>query len=541
MKQNLNIFCGQINPTVGNTRGNRKIIQDIYTQGQEKSADIVFLPECALSGYYPEDLLLRPDYIEELAEAAEHIAAQTNEVALAFGTPWFEDGNLYNSILFCRNGEVEQTFHKTELPNYGVFDEKRHFHAGSNYKTIELNNIKIGFPICEDLWHPQVCAAYKEQGAQLLLCANASPYEAGKQATRVELAEERALENDVPILYLNLSGGQDELIFDGASFTVNPSEAPSNIQPNWKEKNFPIQIKLNQIDKYYIEKDNSTFQKDDFTTLYEGLKVSIRDYMAKTGFNKCVLGMSGGLDSALVATLAADALGSENVMAVMMPSPYTSEESINDAVECCKNLGIKIHNSHIESGMKAYEDMFLEALGEVPRGVTAENIQSRIRGQILMAISNQTGALLLTTGNKSEMAVGYATLYGDMCGGFNPLKDIYKTDAFKMAEWRNTISTAIPENILKKPPSAELKPNQQDTDSLPPYAMLDAILKHLVEDKMSVSDIAEKGFAKEQVNYIAHLLRISEYKRRQAAPGPKVSSCAFERDWRMPISGKYQY
>lgn len=541
MTSTLNIFCAQANPTVGDTTGNTKLILDAYNKGVEQSADIVFLPEMMLSGYYPEDLLLRPHYIEELQQAVKEITQNTGETALVFGTPWLEEDNLHNSILFIQNGKIKQAFHKTELPNYGVFDEKRHFKATKSQNIIELNGITLGFPICEDLWYEKVCHNLKEQGAQLLLSANASPYEMDKLEKRFSIAKQRAKETNLPIIYLNLWGGQDELIFDGHSFTLNPNEEVMNLQNSWQNSSFMIHVTQNEQGQCQITNQEAVTRPSPSADLYQGLKTSLSDYMRKTGFKTCVIGMSGGIDSAMVAAIAADALGAENVTCIMMPSPYTSEESINDAVKCCELLGIKIKETNIEQGMQAFESMLKPALEEEPKGTTAENIQARIRGQILMAYSNQTGALVLTTGNKSEMAVGYATLYGDMCGAYNVLKDVYKTEVFKMANWRNTLSPAIPENIISKPPTAELRPDQKDEDSLPPYNVLDAILNHSIEQLMDAEEIIGQGYKKADVDHVLKLLRINEYKRRQSAPGPKVTSVAFERDWRIPIAGKYQY
>ena len=526
----MKILCAQINPTVGDIAGNSKLMLNAYNKAISEQAELVLLPELAICGYPPQDLLLRPDFLIKIKDEVENIIEQTNEVGLLLSTPWIVENKIFNSVLLIQNKEIKQVINKTHLPNYGVFDEKRYFSPANENNIIELNGTKIGIPICEDAWMEDICQNLANQGAEILLIPNASPYETDKLFERQDAILDRAEENNIPIVYLNLVGGQDDILFDGASFAINSSGEICNQQPNFEESYFIV-------DSENLT-PNTSKQPNELDEVYKGLTLAIKDYCHKSGFKQAVLGLSGGIDSALVATLAVGALGKENVKCLLMPSVYTSDESINDATKLAKNLGVELINCPINEGVEALHNSLTTALNGIPKGLTAENLQARLRGIMLMAYSNNTGELLLTTGNKSEMAVGYATLYGDMNGGFNPIKDVYKTQVFELCKFINRDEEIIPANIINKPPSAELAPNQKDEDNLPPYETLDAILELAIEEHLDAPSIIDQGFETETVNHVLKLFKNAEYKRDQAVIGPKITKVAFGADWRMPLVNK---
>ena len=527
MSDALNITFAQLNITVGDLKtSSRKILE---TLDNAKNSDLVVFPELYLTGYSPEDMVLNKGFLKDVANAADSILAATEDAPpFLLPLPVEDNGHIYNSVYFCKNGKVEQVIYKQRLPYTSVFDEKRIFTAGINDKPITLKGHKIGVLICEDLWGPEVCAALKENGAESLIALNASPYEDIKMQKRLDVIHARISETGLPLAYLNILGAQDDLIFDGNSLVMNARGEITYQIPAFEESVdtfiFPDTEKLSPITE--ISREES---------LYKACCLGLRDYVHKNGFEGIVLGLSGGIDSALSMAIAVDSLGAENVKAVMMPSPFTSEESLSDAKACADALGVSLDTIKIGHLMEELENTLPQLTG-----LAHENMQSRLRGLILMSLSNQYPKyMVLSTGNKSEVAVGYATLYGDMCGGYNAIKDLYKTDVFALSRWRNTKSQVIPENIITKAPTAELRADQKDEDSLPPYPVLDKILHMLMEEDMPTSDIIEAGYEKDTVLKVFSLLKQAEYKRRQAAPGPKLSAKAFGRDRRYPITNKY--
>lgn len=552
MSDQIKIVLAQINPTVGALVKNKDKILDIVRQARKEKASIVVFPELALCGYPPEDLILKPFFLDKTKEALQEIILESKNcnTAIILGTPHSDkNGNHYNSAYYIKNGTVHSIAHKKHLPNYMVFDEKRLFTRGE-LMPIEVHEaqIHLGFVICEDLWFPDVSALLGDQGAEILISIHASPYEIGKRERRLEQARSRAIENNIPIIYLNQVGGQDELVFDGASFCVDRKGNVVNQLKYWQE-DISV-ITLEREDNHWQFADKKPLQqRDDLEDQYSALVIGTRDYIEKNGFKKVLLGLSGGVDSAFAAAVCMDALGPDRVDSYMLFSPYTSKESLDDAEECANLMQISYKALSINNGMVAAHEMIDEVLGgEHASEITAQNIQSRLRGLILMALSNDTSALLITTGNKSEMAVGYATLYGDMCGALNPLKDVYKTKVYDLCHWRNNNHSdfllgpkgrVIPENIITKAPSAELKPNQKDEDSLPPYEVLDDILECLIEKEMSMDMIEAKGHDKQTINKVWRMLDYSEYKRRQSPPGIKITTRAFGKERRYPITNGF--
>jgi NAD+ synthase len=463
------------------------------------------------------------------------------------GAPWVEDGKLYNAMLLLDGGGVAGAVFKHELPNYGVFDEKRVFVAGPLPQPLTVRGVRIGVPVCEDIWATDVCAHLAKSGAEILCVPNGSPFEAGKDHVRHELAASRVRQTGLPLVYLNQLGGQDELVFDGASFVLNADAAMALSLPGWKEA---LAVSdWSRREKWVCAAGETAPPEDRCSQVYHAMMLGLRDYVNKNRFPGVVLGLSGGIDSALSAAVAVDALGAERVRCVMLPSRYTSRESLEDADACARLLGVPYETIEIERAVAAMGEALSPAFAGTTPDTAEENIQSRLRGVILMALSNKFGPMVLTTGNKSEMSVGYATLYGDMCGGYNVLKDIYKTEVFACARWRNAFSPSdalgpggrvIPDRIIDKPPTAELRANQTDQDSLPPYDILDGILECLVEQEMSFADTVARGFEPATVKRIEQLLYVSEYKRRQAPPGVKISSRNFGRDRRYPITNAFR-
>ncbi len=543
MTQNLRIAMAQFDFPVGDVAGNAaRIAEMIAFARDEYAADLVLFPELALSGYPPEDLLLRPAFLRACETAMADIAAQARGIVAVVGWPQAAGSVVYNAASVLRDGAIEATYRKRELPNYAVFDERRWFDVDPDREdcVFEVNGTRVGLVICEDLWFSEPIASTVAAGAQLVLVPNASPYEHDKHAERDALLAQRAGETGAAFAYLNLVGGQDALVFDGASVvadgdgTVHPAALAFDEQ--WLVVDFDPELRRFAPLQWTVDGDES---RD--ALAWRAVVRGTRDYCRKNGFDKVWLGLSGGIDSALVLAIAADALGAENVTAVRMPSRYTAELSNDLAREQCDALGVAMVTLPIEKPFQGY----LEALDHVfagqPVDVTEENLQSRVRGALMMALSNKFGGLLLTTGNKSEYAVGYATIYGDMCGGYAPLKDLYKTEVFALARWRNTVGDrVIPQAVIDRPPSAELRENQLDQDSLPPYDVLDAILQRHVDQEQSRADIVAAGFDAATVDRVLRLVRIGEWKRHQAAPGPKVSRRAFGRERRYPVSSGWR-
>ena len=549
MEKKLKIALAQLNPLVGDVSGN---IEKLISIRSKLSDDISILvaPELYVSGYPIDDLVLREDFLNLVEKEIKKLVKSTedNRSAIILGAPRKDKNQIKNSVFVIENGKINTIKDKFELPNTGVFDEQRIFTKGSLEGCVSIKGINFGLPICEDIWEKTVLENLSKTGAEIIIAINASPFTISKNDERNEIASQRVKESKLPIVYLNRTGGQDELIFDGSSFGLNHDGKKFHNSSEFKEQTSIITFRKNNgkwIGEGKLSNSSSSEER-----LYKALVLGLRDYVNNNKFPGVVLGLSGGIDSALVASVATDAFGPELVQAIMLPSPYTGEESLNDAKELAQLLNIKYSNLKISEAMKIVENILGDFKGpNFTPGITEENIQSRLRGLLLMALSNRYGYMVLATGNKSEYAVGYSTLYGDMCGGFAPIKDVWKTDVFKLCEWRNKNFSelfkghkgkVIPENIINKAPTAELRENQKDTDSLPEYNVLDEILKGLVEEEISVEKIVSKGFDKNVVEKTAELLARSEYKRFQAAPGPKVTSKAFGRDRRFPLTSGFR-
>ena len=549
MKNNLKIALAQLNPIVGDVKGNIIKLIDIRNN-LKNEVDIIVVPELYVTGYPIDDLVLRNDFLDLVENEINSLAKMTNDgkAAIILGAPRKEKNSIRNSVFVLDDGKIISFRDKHNLPNSGVFDEQRIFFPGALSGPVKIRNVLIGLPICEDIWTENVIECLCETGAEIILSINASPYSLKKHDQRMSVAVSRVIESKIPLIYLNRVGGQDELVFDGASFCLSHEGKLSVQLKDFQEE--ILEIDLTKLNNNWICKGKINSISTNLEALYKSLVVSVRDYVKNNGFPGVVLGMSGGIDSALVAAIATDALGSKQVKAVMMPSPYTSQESLEDAKLASSNLGVDYSYLDIKNGMDVIDNILLDFEGDkVEPGITEENIQSRLRGLLLMAISNKYGSMVLATGNKSEYAVGYATLYGDMCGGFAVIKDVWKTDVFRLCEWRNSNKpseflgpngTVIPKRIISKPPSAELREDQKDTDSLPEYDVLDTILRKLVEDDLSLEQIAKEGFDVKDVKKISMLLSKSEYKRFQSAPGPKVTEKAFGRDRRYPLTSGFR-
>ena len=536
----LRIALAQLNLFVGDVGGNTQRVIDTAAEARDNlNADLVLFPELAVCGYPPEDLLFHKGMRRQVAAALERVRNEVKGVAVMVGYPDYTDDAIYNAAVLVRDGKAVANYRKQELPNYLVFDEKRYFKAGQESCIVEIKGIRVGLIICEDVWFPNPARAAKDHGAQLIVVINGSPYSLGYQERREEVVRERVRETGLPIVYVNLLGGQDELVFDGGSFVMNAQgEVVQRVAP-YVEGLFPVDIDL--VDGRAVPRpaDVEPLLSEE-ASVYNALVMGVRDYVNKHRFPGIVLGLSGGIDSALTLAIAVDALGSDRVHAVMMPSRYTSQMSLEDAAAEAKTLNVRHDVISIEGMFGAA----LESLKDVFAGrqpdTTEENIQARCRGLLLMAISNKTGRMVLTTGNKSEMAVGYATLYGDMAGGFAPIKDCNKMLVYRLANYRNSVGAVIPQRVIDRPPSAELRPDQKDSDSLPPYDVLDAILELFIEDDLSVDDITARGFDRETVGRVLEMVKRNEYKRRQAPPGVRISARAFGRDWRYPITSGYK-
>ena len=571
----IRIAAIQMNSTVGDFEGNRNKILHHINNAVKAKADIVVFPELAITGYPPEDIVMRTDFIERNMEALKTIADGSKDIGVVVGYIERQE-KLYNSAAFIYDGRVYGTYRKMFLPNYGVFDEKRYFSSGKKVPVFEFGKIALGINICEDIWYPNGPAATQAvMGAGIILNLNASPYHIGKWKFRKRMVSTRAADNAAYVVYVNMVGGQDELIFEGGSMVFDPTGEMIARAPFFKEDmilvdldtDFPFRTRMHDL--RVLERMNhpvndlATFREvipihdineketvlpsleisPDMTLeeeVYKSLVLGVKDYTGKNGFKKAIIGLSGGIDSAIVLTIAVDAMGAENVTTMFMPSRYSSEESREDACQLAKNLGVEFLEVPIDSIFREYLEQLKPILKDSEPDVTEMNIQARIRGNLLMAYSNKLGAIVLTTGNKSEMAVGYATLYGDMAGGFAVIKDIPKTLVYAISHYRNSLGAVIPDRILEKAPTAELAENQKDTDDLPPYSVLDPILKALVEQDLKIEDIIEMGYDEPTVRKVAGMLQLSEYKRRQAPPGIKITSRAFGKDRRYPITNKFR-
>lgn len=535
MDKTLDIAVAQFNLHVGDVTANADRIIQAVAQAREAGADLLLTPELALSGYPPEDLLLRPDFFRACEREVVRIALETRGITLVLGHPERSAEHFYNAASVIQDGRVVTTYRKHSLPNYAVFDEVRYFDSGTSVCVFELNGIKLGLNICEDLWEPGLPQAALEAGAEVLLGINASPFHIDKRSLRLEVLRQRVAETGMAAIYCNMVGGQDELVFDGASFALDADGGLSYQAPSFEERLDIVRYQDRRWRSDVVAAGRSREEE-----VYDALTTGVRDYIDKNGFPGAIIGLSGGIDSALTLCIAVDALGPERVRAVMMQSPYTAQMSLDDSREMVRLLGVRYDEIPIGAAMTVFDQMLADQFQGLAQDATEENIQSRIRGTILMALSNKTGAIVLTTGNKSEMATGYATLYGDMAGGFAVLKDLYKGFVYKLSAWRNTLSLVIPENILTRPPSAELKADQVDQDSLPPYDVLDAIIAAYMERDESPREIIAQGFAEADVRRTVSLLKRNEYKRRQAPVGIRVTRRGFGRDWRYPITSRYQ-
>jgi NAD+ synthase len=547
MTDRFRMALAQLNPVMGDIAGNAQKVRAARAEAATAGADLVLFSELFITGYPPEDLVLKPALQADARAAIESLAAEKGP-AILIGAPWLEEGKLYNAFLLLDEGRIAGITRKVDLPNYGVFDEKRVFTPGPRPVPFAVRGVKIGVPVCEDIWTDKITGCLKDAGAELLAVPNGSPFEAGKEELRLDLARARVRETGLPLIYLNQLGGQDELVFDGASFVLNADGALACRLPGWREK-LAVTDWTRGAGGWICAPGEIAGEEPRSSQVYHAMMLGLRDYVNKNRFPGVVLGLSGGIDSALSAAVAVDALGAARVRCVMLPSRYTSRESLEDADACARALGVDYETIEIERAVAAMGETLSPAFAGTAPGTPEENIQSRLRGVILMALSNKFGPMVLTTGNKSEMSVGYATLYGDMCGGYNVLKDIYKTEVFALSGWRNQFSPedalgpagrVIPERIIEKPPTAELKPNQTDQDTLPPYDILDGILECLVENEMGFEETVAKGFDPATVRRVEQLLYVSEYKRRQAPPGVKISSRNFGRDRRYPITNAFR-
>ncbi len=558
MSETLTLALAQLNPIVGDIAGNAEKLRGARREAQSLGADLVVGPELCVSGYPPEDLVLKPLFLDAVKAAVEDLARETADggPALLIGAPWREAGevvgplrhHVVNAALLLDGGEIKSIRAKHDLPNYGVFDEIRVFRPGPLPGPINFRGVRLGVMVCEDMWYPDVTECLEESGAEILVVINGSPFEEDKGDERIQLAVKRVTESGLPLVYVNQVGGQDELIFDGASFALD-GRCQLALQMPALETGVSTARFSKEAEGWALETGERTAPPEGLEATYRALMLGLRDYVEKNRFPGIVLGLSGGIDSALSAVVAADALGAEKVHCVMMPSPYTSKESLEDAAELASLCGLRLDEVNIEPAMRAFEEMLNPLFDTLAADTTEENIQARSRGITLMALSNKLGHMVLSTGNKSEMSVGYATLYGDMCGGFNVLKDVYKTAVFELARWRNQVhpkaalgpaGRAIPERIITKPPSAELKPDQTDQDSLPPYDALDDILACLIEQEMGIEQIAARGHDRAVVNRVWRMLENAEYKRRQAPPGVKITRRSFGRDRRYPITNAFK-
>ena len=549
MFDTFKITLAQLNPTVGDLNGNADKAFAAWEKSKQSGADLVALPEMFITGYNAQDLISKPAFHTAASETIQRLAeACADGPALAIGGPWKEGDSVFNAYFILQSGKIKSVVEKHHLPNDSVFDEVRIFDSGTVGGPYSVGNTRIGSPVCEDAWHEDVVETQVETGAEFLLIPNGSPYHRGKRDTRLNLMVSRVVESGIPLIYLNMVGGQDDQVFDGGSFALNGDGSLALQMPMFTETVTDIVLNR-ESDGWVIEEGHKATVPDQQEADYHAMVIGLRDYCAKTGFNKVLLGLSGGIDSALVAVIASDALGAENVRCVMLPSEYTSDASLDDARTLAEILNCRFDFIPIAEGQEAITNTLAPLFDGKATDLTEENIQSRLRGLLLMALSNKFGEMLLTTGNKSEIAVGYATIYGDMAGGYNPIKDLYKTRVFASCQWRNDnhrewmkapSGAVIPENIISKPPSAELRPDQKDSDSLPDYPILDGILEILVDEDGSLQDCEAKGYNRMEAERVERLLYISEYKRFQSAPGTRLSPRAFWLDRRYPITNRWR-
>jgi NAD+ synthase len=568
MTEQLTIALAQINPTVGDIAGNLAKLGALRDEAAAKGADLIVASEMVVSGYPPDDLVLKPTFQQAVMDSIAEFAKTTKGgPALIVGAPWRDGmgrdgvgrdgvgrdggaansaGELRNAALFLCDGAIQAVRYKWDLPNYGVFDEKRVFQPGPLPDVIGFRGLRLGVMICEDMWTPTVSAHLRGRGADILIVPNASPFEIGKVERRLGYAAARVAETELPLIYVNQACGQDDLVFDGAAFAFDGDGALACRLPSFTES--LSLLRFRHQGKWRFDKGDMAAAPARLETIYRAMMLDLRDYVTKNRFPGVLIGLSGGIDSAISAAVAADALGPENVRCVMMPSPYTSQESLDDAEACARLLGVRLDNIPIGAAMDAFDSMLAPQFAGTNRDITEENIQARIRGITLMALSNKFGHMVRSTGNKSEMSVGYATLYGDMCGGYSVLKDVYKTTVFELSRWRNAhkpedakgpSGAVMPERVITKPPTAELRPNQTDQDSLPPYETLDAILRLMNEEDLGIADIVGRGFDLATVVKVWRRLNIAEYKRRQAPPGVKITRRAFGRERRYPITNAF--
>ena len=554
-KKQFVVTIAQLNPVVGDVAGNAAKARAARAKAKSDGADLVVLTELFIAGYPPEDLVLKPAFQAACRAEIETLARETSDggPAMLIGTPWVDDGKLYNACALLDGGRIAAIRYKVNLPNYGVFDEKRVFARGPVSGPVTIRGVRVGIPICEDTWmeesadYENVVECLHETGAEILIVPNGSPYTREKYDMRMSVSVARVTESHLPLIYVNEIGGQDELVFDGTSFGLNADKSLAFQLPSFAEN--ITTTKWTKGEGGWTCKGLVASLIDGDKADYAACVLGLRDYVTKTGFPGVLLGVSGGIDSALCAAIAVDALGADKLRGVMLPFRFTAQESLDDAAKLAKALGFKYEVLPIASAVEGFESILSETFKGLPRDVTEENLQARTRGVLLMAMSNKTGSMLVTTGNKSEMSVGYATLYGDMNGGYNPIKDIYKTEVFRLSTLRNTwkpdgalgpSGEVIPPNIVTRPPTAELRENQTDQDSLPPYDILDGILERLVEREQTLASIIAEGFDRDTVVRIERLLNVAEYKRRQAAPGVKVTRKNFGRDRRYPIVNKFR-
>ncbi|HAX92201.1 MAG TPA: NAD+ synthase [Rhodospirillaceae bacterium] len=548
MTEPLLLALAQLNPVVGDIAGNVARLMAAWRQAQRSGATLLVTSELFLTGYAPDDFILKPRLRKVIREAVDALARETaSGPAVLLGTPWAVDDQLYNAALLLDGGKIAGLVFKSDLPNYGPFDEKRLFTAGAEAEPIICRDHRLGVLLCEDMWQPEVTRELTQKGAELLISMNGSPFQVGRQHKRYSVARERVRESGLSLVYVNQVGGQDEMVYEGASFAMDPHGQIKHQAKSWEEEVAIVGGAM--IERKWTPAHAPLADvPEGEASVYQALMIGLRDYVAKNGFQSIILGLSGGIDSALVATLAVDTLGAANVRTVMMPSPYTSRESIEDAAAVSKALGCRMDTVRIDEAMTAIDHILAEQFIGCQPDVTEENIQARLRGVALMALSNKSGSMVLATGNKSEIAVGYSTLYGDSCGGFAPLKDVYKTEVYKLARWRNANLPAhalgasgavIPERILTKAPTAELKPGQKDQDTLPPYETLDDILRCLIEQDLGVAETTMMGHDAATVRRVYTMLDRAEYKRRQMPPGPRVTRRHITKDRRYPITNRY--
>ena len=550
MTDRLAIALAQLNPTVGGIEGNVDCILKAREQARALGADLMLASELVVCGYPPEDLVLKPAFIDAVLAGIQTLAQATSDggTAILVGSPWRDQGKVMNSALLLDQGRIASVRYKHDLPNYGVFDEKRLFAPGPLPGPMPFRGVRLGVMVCEDMWTPDAAECLQESGAELLLVPNGSPYEFEKRDQRIQLAIARVTETGLPLAYVNQVGGQDELVFDGASFVINADHRLAAQLPCFQEA-VALTHWRREGERWVCEEGPLEKPAEGLEAIYAAMMLGLRDYVNKNRFPGVLLGLSGGIDSALTAVVATDALGPDKVRAVMLPSPFTSRESLEDAAEVAKLLGIRLDSVSIEPAMAAFDGMMKPLFDDLPRDIAEENIQARARGITLMALSNKFGSMVLSTGNKSEMSVGYSTLYGDMCGGYSVLKDVYKMTVFALSRWRNQTlpvgalgpaGRVIPERTITKPPTAELKANQTDQDTLPPYAVLDDILDAIIEHELGVDEIVARGHDRATVLRVWRMVDLAEYKRRQAPPGVKITRRAFGRDRRYPITNAFR-